>query len=225
MLIKIKDLVTADELRWLKEQLASTQFVDGTVTAKGPAGLVKNNREADLNSRALAPLVKVFMQAVGRNLRFRMAALPLRVSDPVFAHYTPGMTYGEHVDAPVMGGGPGGQFRCDVATTLFLSDPDEYEGGELRVRTSFGDQTVKLPAGHAVVYPANSLHQVMPVTGGERLVAVAWIQSMVRSEEKRQLLFELNEAVHSLAETEPDSDRYRLVDRSYTNLVRMWSEL
>ena len=134
------------------------------------------------------------------------------------------MHYGDHVDDPVMGSG-GPRFRSDVSMTVFLSDPSDYEGGELVIRTPFGTQAVKLPAGYAVIYPSSSLHRVAEVTAGRRLVALTWIQSHVRDPARRELLYELNQARESLLEKAPGDDATRLVDRSYNNLVRMWGEL
>jgi PKHD-type hydroxylase len=178
----------------------------------------------DQNTEIAQHLSKILMGNLYNSTMFRSAALPLRVAQPFFARYGKGMTYGYHIDDPVMGGDMQ-KFRCDVATTVFLNSPDEYEGGELFVQTPFGNQTVKLPAGDAVVYPASSLHKVAEVTKGERIVAVTWIQSMVRDPAKRELLYELNLAREKLIQTAPKDDTTAQVDHSYTNLVRMWSEV
>jgi PKHD-type hydroxylase len=134
------------------------------------------------------------------------------------------MTYGDHVDDPIMGG-TGPRFRSDLSMTLFLNAPERYEGGELVMRTAFGDQRIKLPAGDAVLYPSSSLHQVAEVTAGERLVALTWIQSYVRDAAQRELLFELNQARETLLKDSPQAAHTALVDRSYANLVRMWADV
>jgi PKHD-type hydroxylase len=133
------------------------------------------------------------------------------------------MSYGEHVDDPVMG--EGALYRSDVSVTIFLNDPAEYDGGELIITTAFGEQPVKLAAGDAVLYPSSSVHRVAEITRGERLVAVSWIQSMVRNPEQRALLHELNQARETLLSEQPDSEETRRVNQSYINLVRMWSEV
>jgi PKHD-type hydroxylase len=146
------------------------------------------------------------------------------VADPIVARYEPGMTYGDHVDDPIMGtSGP--RFRTDVSMTIFLNPPEAYEGGELTIRTPFGDRQVKLPAGDAVIYPSSSLHKVAEVRSGERLVALTWIQSYVRDAARRELLYELNLAREGLLKEAPGSETTGYVDRSYANLLRMWADL
>ncbi len=133
------------------------------------------------------------------------------------------MAYGDHVDDPVMGPGP--RYRSDIAITVFLSDPESYDGGELVIRTSFGDRAVKLAAGEAIMYPASSQHHVAEVTRGERLVAVTWVQSLVRDPVKRELLYELNLAREKLLRELPDAEETARVNTAYVNLVRMWADL
>ena len=184
---------------------------------------VKSNQEIDQTTDTAIQLSKIIIGNLYSSSTFRSAALPLRSATPFFAKYGTGMKYGDHIDDPVMGEGQ--RFRCDIATTIFLNNPNDYEGGELVVRTPFGDQIVKLAAGDAVVYPASSLHHVNEVTKGDRLVAVAWTQSMVRDASKRELLHELNLARETLMQTSPAAEETAQVDHSYTNLVRMWAEV
>jgi PKHD-type hydroxylase len=154
---------------------------------------------------------------------FRSAALPAKVADFIFARYQPGMRYGDHVDDPIMGQGP--RFRSDVSMTVFLNGPESYDGGELVIRTPFGDQQVKLAAGHAVVYPSASVHRVAEVTRGERLVALTWIQSFVRDAAQRELLYELDQSRQQLLRSDPESEITKNIDRSYVNLLRMWADV
>ena len=155
---------------------------------------------------------------------YQAAAMPCRVATPYYARYTKGMSYGDHVDDPVMGP-PGGQYRSDVSTTVFLNAPSEYQGGELVIRTDYGEKQLKCEAGDAVIYPSSSLHHINEVTAGERLVAVSWTQSMLRDPRQRELLYQLYQARESLLQSQPDSATATRVDHVYVNLVRMWSEL
>lgn len=222
MLIEIPELLNAAQLQKIHELLADATFVDGKLTAGMAAERVKENEELKQEPELLQRLYRILMASVGQNPRFRSFALPNRVADFIFARYKPGMHYGDHVDDPIMGGG---KFRTDVSMTVFLNEPDSYEGGELVIRTPFGDQKVKLAAGSAVVYPSRSVHQVAEVTKGERLVALTWMQSFVRDPGQRELLFELDQAREHLLRTEPDAEHTKAVDRSYANLLRMWAEV
>jgi PKHD-type hydroxylase len=205
--------------------LAEAPFVDGRLSAGGIARRVKRNLEVDRSAAELLErLNQLVMGALVRHPDYRAGALPLRVAAPYYARYTPGMTYGAHVDDPVMGGSDG-LYRSDIAITIFLNAPEEYEGGELVVRTSFGEQRVKLPAGDGVLYPASSLHYVAEVTRGERLVAVTWVQSLVRDPAQRELLYELNRVRERLLAEQPEAENTARLNAVYVNLIRMWSEL
>ncbi len=225
MLTSFPNVLGPNELQWLRETLEKAKFVDGTLSAGKYASRVKSNQELPMTAD-LVPAFKLFMTALGRNEDFTAATLPQHVAQPVFARYGAGMAYGEHIDDPIMGDGQQ-RFRCDIACTLFLNQPEDYEGGELTIETAFGKQQVKLPAGHMVIYPASSLHSVAPVTEGQRLVAVSWIQSQVRSPEQRQILFEMAQLRAELmaSEDQRSQDQGKRLDRSYTNLVRLWAEL
>ncbi len=224
MLITIDSVIDAQQLEILNQALENAPFVDGRLSAGKAASRVKNNLEVNPEEQIATDLATVVMANLYNTEAFKLAALPYRVSTPIVARYTPGMHYGEHIDDPVMGA-EGQRFRCDVATTVFLNEPDQYEGGELVVRTSFGEKRVKLAAGSAVVYPASSLHQVADVTSGTRLVAVTWIQSMVRDPAKREILYELGLAREGMLDNDPDSETTKQIDHSYTNLVRMWADV
>lgn len=223
MLIEIPELLNSAQLAKIHESLAKARFVDGRLTAGMAASKVKNNEELAQEPELLQRLYRIVMASVGHSEVFRSAVLPAKVADFIFARYQPGMRYGDHVDDPIMGQGP--RFRSDVSMTIFLNPPESYDGGELVIRTPFGDQQVKLPAGHAVVYPSASVHRVAEVSRGERLVALTWIQSFVRDAARRELLYELDQSRQHLLRSDPESDVTKNVDRSYVNLLRMWAEV
>ena len=224
MLITIPNVLDQQRLHFVSQALENAKFVDGKLSAGMAAKRVKNNEEMATDDHQMQQLNNIVMGSLVQHEEFKSAALPLRVAAPFYARYSKGMTYGDHVDDPIMGMG-GQQYRTDVSTTVFLNEPDEYEGGELVVRTPFGDQKVKLAAGSAVVYPSGSLHHVAEVTKGTRLVAVTWTQSMVRDSEKRELLYNLNKARESLLKNRPDDEETKKIDVTYINLFRMWAEL
>lgn len=224
MLIEIPALLNQAFVTKIHEVLDGARFVDGKLTAGMVAAKVKNNQELEQDPEKLQLLYRILMTSLGHNSTFKSFVLPNKVADFIFARYQPGMHYGDHVDDPVMGGN-GPRFRSDVSMTVFLNPPESYDGGELVIRTSFGDKRVKLNAGDAVVYPSSSLHHVAEVTRGERLVALTWIQSMVRDAGQRELLFELDQAREHLLRTEPEAEHSKRIDRSYANLLRMWAEV
>ncbi|MBK1646910.1 Fe2+-dependent dioxygenase [Thiocapsa imhoffii] len=223
MLLTIPALLNAAQLDKIHETLAGAPFVDGTLSAGFAAARVKRNEELRPDPERVQRLNRILMASLGHHETVRFGVLPYRVADFIFARYTPGMAYGEHVDDPIMGM-TGPRFRSDVSMTVFLTEPDRYDGGALAIRTPFGTQEIKLPAGDAVIYPSASLHRVTEVTRGERLVALTWIQSYVRDPARRELLYELNLAREQLLKQDPKADATAYVDRSYANLVRMWSD-
>jgi len=224
MLLTISGLLDPAQLEKIHRILAEMPFVDGKLTAGFAAARVKNNRELQADPERGKLLIRILMASLGHNRIFRSGALPHRVADPIFARYEPGMAYGDHVDDPIMGlTGP--RSRTDIALTIFLDRPETYDGGELAVRTSFGEQRLKLPAGDAVLYPASSRHRVLPVTRGERRVAVTWVQSYVRDPAQRELLYELDLTREKLLREAPEEKTTGYLDRSYANLLRMWAEL
>ncbi len=225
MMLKIPKLLGSPLIEKIHEILTGAEFVDGKLTAGMAAARVKNNLEMKKEPKRQELLVRILMGSLSQNETFKAAVFPYRMADPIFARYEPGMTYGDHVDDPIMGGGGGGIFRTDVSMTVFLNDPDSYEGGELVVQTAFGTQRVKLAAGDAVVYPSSSLHHVAEVTRGQRMVALLWIQSHVRDPAQRELLFDLNQAREQLLREAPEARSTALVDKSFANLVRMWSDV
>lgn len=224
MLITIPNILDKERLDFIIQTLEKSKFVDGTLSAGMAAKRVKNNEELEASEQQMQQLNNLVMGSLVQHEEFKAAAIPFRVAAPYYARYTKGMAYGDHVDDPIMGSG-GQQYRSDISTTVFLNDPTEYDGGELVITTSFGEQKVKLPAGSAVVYPSSSLHHVAEVTKGTRLVAVTWAQSMIRDPAKRELLYTLNQARESLLKNRPEEAETKQVDVSYVNLFRMWSEL
>ena len=224
MLITISNILDAQRLDFIRQVLEKASFIDGTLSAGMAAKRVKNNEELAADDQQMQQLNNLVMGSLVQHEEFKAAAIPFRVAAPYYARYSKGMTYGDHVDDPIMGGA-GQQYRSDVSTTVFLNEPSEYEGGELVITTSFGEQKIKLAAGSAVVYPSSSLHHVAEVTKGTRLVAVTWSQSMIRDPAKRELLYQLNQARESLLKQRPDDQETKQVDVSYVNLFRMWSEL
>ena len=224
MLLHLKSILTPDLPQGAREMLARVKFVDGKASAGLAAARVKNNQEAERGAQDLARLDDLVMGDLVRHPVYRAGALPLKVAAPFYARYVPGMRYGDHVDDPIMGGAAG-LYRTDIAITIFLNDPGDYDGGELVIHTAFGENKMKLPAGDAVMYPASSRHRVAEVTRGERLVAVTWVQSLVRDPARRELLYGLNLAREKLLADAPQAEETAQVNAAYVNLVRMWSEL
>jgi len=224
MYLIIQNVLGARQLEQIRSLLKQAEFVDGKLSAGLEAKRVKNNQEVKSSDSSLDRLNHLVMNSLLQHPEYQAAVFPYRVATPFYARYTKGMGYGNHVDDPVMGPMTG-RYRTDVATTVFLNQPGEYEGGELRINTPFGEKIVKLPAGDAVVYPSSSWHSVQKVTQGERLVAVTWTQSMVRDPAKRELLYELGTARDQLLKTQPDADETGKVSTAYVNLLRMWSEV
>ncbi len=222
MLLAIKNVLNQNQLKVIRTLLKNAEFVDGKLSAGKEASQVKNNLELDQQSPLHEQLNQMVMPALLNHPEYQEFAFPLKVATPFYARYTEGMTYGFHVDDPIMGP-MNGRYRTDVSTTIFLND--EYEGGELAIKTSYGVQRLKLNAGDAVVYPSTSWHQVDPVTQGERLVAVIWAQSMIKDPLQRELLHELGQARNILIDERAKSDETAHVSNVYANLLRRWSEL
>ena len=225
MLLVIPDILSPTKLSEIQAILAKAVFVDGRLSAGGHAVRVKHNQELPPQAEQQQRLNQLLMNTLVQHPQFQQAALPHRIASPFYARYSQGQAYGDHIDDPVMGPAPAQRYRSDISCTVFLNSPEAYAGGELVIRTTFGTQSVKLPAGHAVIYPSSSLHHVSEVTAGERLVAVTWIQSLIRDPARRELLYELSQARDSLMQSQPDAEVTNQVDHSYVNLIRMWSEI
>ncbi|MCC7122872.1 MAG: Fe2+-dependent dioxygenase [Gammaproteobacteria bacterium] len=223
MLITIEKVFSPDEVAALREALERLPWHDGVATAGSLGRAVKHNRQADEEAAARAGLVDDILRRLRATPRYVSAALPNRFYPPRFNRYGVGETYGAHVDGAVMRlPGTDSLMRTDLSTTLFLSAPDEYDGGVLEVDTRFGVQEVKLDAGDLVLYPASSLHQVTPVTRGERIASFFWIESMVRDTDARVTLFDLDEAIQALTRERPPADPILLaLSGVYHNLLRI----
>ena len=224
MLLIVRGVLKPDELALARSWLTRARFVDGKASAGAAARRVKHNLEAGRGAGELERLDEMVMGNLSRHPVYRGGALPLHAATPLYIRYRPGMNYGDHLDDPIMGG-DGLMYRSDVAVTVFLNAPEEYDGGELVIRTAAGDQVVKSAAGDAVLYPAGTIHRVNPVTRGERLVAVTWVQSLVRDAARRELLYGLNLAREKLLASAPGAEETAQVNAAYVNLIRMWSDL
>ncbi|HUG57494.1 MAG TPA: Fe2+-dependent dioxygenase [Candidimonas sp.] len=224
MMLKIPDVLTADQVRQCRQALEQADWVDGRTTAGHVAVKAKNNLQLPLDHPVAQQLGEFILGILSQNPSFISAALPLRILPPRFNRYEGGGDYGYHIDNSIFGV-PGTQqrIRTDISSTLFFSDPDEYDGGELVVQDTYGTHTVKLPAGHMVVYPGASLHRVTPVTRGTRYASFFWTQSLVREDSRRSLLWELDTAIQNVAQTMPDHESMPQLTGVYHNLIREWS--
>jgi len=223
MLLEIPNVLSAQELKAVRATLDDAPFVDGKLSAGSAAQRVKNNEEVDVRSQDVQQLNNLVMTRLVENAVYRAAALPMKVAAPYYARYNTGMSYGDHVDDPIMHADT--PYRSDISITIFLSDKTDYEGGELVINTQYGEHAVKLSAGDAVMYPSSSVHHVNEVTSGSRLVAVTWLQSLVREPAKRELLYDMYQVKEQLLNIAPDDDNTKRLDRSYVNLVRMWGDV
>jgi PKHD-type hydroxylase len=226
MLLAVPDVLTGDELTETRRTLEAAEWVDGRVTAGHQSARAKDNRQLPEDSPAARKLGEMVVGALQRSPLFVSAALPLRVFPPLFNRYEGGQAFGTHVDNAIrqITGTPH-RVRTDVSATLFLSKPEEYDGGELTVEDTYGVHTIKLPAGHLVLYPASSLHHVRPVTRGMRLASFFWIQSMVRDDGERAILFDLDTAIQRLAAESPDHPSAVQLTGVYHNLLRRWADV
>ena len=226
MLIEIPAVLPADRLAALRRELAAAPWLDGKLTAGVQSGKVKDNLQADAADPAVQRLSEEVLRALERNGLFLSAALPRHVFPPIFSRYGTGMSFGAHVDNAIRAlPGTGQRLRTDLSATLFLSDPAEYDGGELMIEDSYGTQAVKLPAGHLVLYPSTSLHLVTEITRGERVAAVFWLQSLVKDTGERALLFDLDQSIQHLTPKNPDDPALVRLTGCYHNLLRRWTEI
>lgn len=223
MLLHVEKVLDVATVTRMRAKLDAAQWTDGRETV-GPQGAeVKRNLQLPESSPLRAELGREVLAACARHPVFHAATLPVKILPPRFNRYENGGAYGAHVDGAVMALAGGSQLRSDVACTLFLADPDSYDGGELIVEDTYGDHEVKLPAGDAIVYPASSLHRVEPVTRGARVAAFFWIQSLVRDEAQRRTLVQLDTAIRQLTASAADAATLKQLTGVYHNLLRQWS--
>ena len=227
MLLTIEKALNAAQVQALRQLLeqAGEAWVDGRVSAGYQGAPVKHNQQIAEDSEVAAQAQRIILAALERHPRFISAVLPNEVYPPMFNRYGPGMTFGAHVDGSVrIQPYTGRKLRTDVSATLFLSDPAEYDGGELQVLDPYGMHSVKLAAGDMVVYPATSVHQVTPITRGVRLASFFWVQSLVRDDAQRQMMFDLDNAIQRLNEAGADAEARRTLVGLYHNLMRQWTD-
>jgi PKHD-type hydroxylase len=225
MLLEVADVLDERQVREFRELLLAAQWTDGAVTAGTQSAKAKHNLQLPANSPEAEQIGNAIYAALSANAVFLSAALPARVFPPLFNCYQSGRYFDLHVDnairqvpeTPV-------KVRTDLSLTLFFSEPEEYEGGELVVEDTYGSHTVKLPAGHMILYPASSLHRVTPVNSGRRLASFGWVQSLVRSDAQRTLMFELDQTIQQLRKNHGDSPEAVRLTNIYHNLLRRWAE-
>ena len=225
MLLEIPGVLAPEQVRRFRARLDAARWIDGNVTSGHQSARAKFNEQIPEESAEARELGEEILRALAASQLFMSAALPRQVFPPLFNRYGPGMTFGNHIDAAIRSHGPTGvRIRTDVSATLFLAEPDEYDGGELLVEDTYGVQRVKLAAGSLVLYPATSLHRVEPVTRGARVASFFWIQSMVREDAGRALLFDLDMAIVRLGRERPADPALVSLTGVYNNLLRMWGQ-
>ena len=226
MLIDIADVFTADEVDEMRTRLLAEPWVDGKVTAGQRSARDKFNRQLNEDSALGLLFGQRILARLSENALFMSAALPKRIYPPLFNRYSGGEAFGFHIDNAIRGiKGVRERVRTDLSATLFLSDPETYDGGELVIRDTFGERSVKLPAGHLVLYPGTSVHKVNPVTRGERVAAFFWIESLVREDSQRSLLLDMDVAIQRLSAQQADDESLLQLSGVYHNLLRRWSDV
>ncbi|MEI3785505.1 Fe2+-dependent dioxygenase [Klebsiella pneumoniae] len=225
MMYHIPDVLSTDQVAEFTRQLAQAEWVDGRVTVGSQGAAVKQEPADRYPNAAVCPPAGRCARYAARPSAVFSAALPRTISAPLFNRYGPGETYGFHVDGAVRQNGEAGWMRTDLSATLFLCDPESYEGGELVIEDTYGQHRVKLPAGHLVLYPASSLHCVTPVTRGVRQASFLWIQSMVRDDKQRAMLYDLDRTIQSLKARFGDGEEVLSLLNMYHNLLRQWTEV
>jgi PKHD-type hydroxylase len=226
VLLHVPKVITDAECAQIRKTLEEAEWVDGKVTAGHQSARAKRNAQLPETSAPAREMGETILKALGRNPLFISAALPLHVFPPLFNRYDGGMDFANHVDNAIrhLPGGKG-RIRTDLSATLFLSAPEEYDGGELMIDDTYGAHKVKLSRGDMILYPATSLHRVAPVTRGTRFAAFFWVQSMVRDDTCRTLLFDMDQAIIRVAQKLPDDPAVTNLTASYHNLLRMWADL
>ncbi|MEX0566586.1 PKHD-type hydroxylase [Raoultella ornithinolytica] len=225
MMYHIPAVLSPQEVDDFRAQLQQAEWVDGRATTGDQGAQVKNNQQVDTRSALYDQLQGKVLAALNRSSLFFAAALPKTLSSPLFNRYQQSETYGFHVDGAVRSQAQGGWMRTDLSATLFLSAPEEYIGGELVINDTYGQHAVKLPAGDLVLYPSSSLHCVTPVTQGARVASFLWVQSMIRDDKRRAMLFELDGTIQALKSRHGESEEVLSLLNLYHNLLREWSEI
>lgn len=226
MLMQIPDVLTAEQVAQCRGRLAEAEWIDGQVTAGYQSARAKDNMQLPEDHPAAREMGDMIVAALERNPLFMAAALPLKVFPPLFNRYQGGQSFGTHVDNAIrqVTNTPH-RVRTDLSATLFLTQPDEYDGGELLVEDTYGMHNIKLPAGHLILYPSTSLHHVRPVTRGARIASFFWVQSMVRDDGQRTLLFDLDMAIQRITQDAPDHAAAVQLTGIYHNLLRRWADV
>ncbi|WP_174274321.1 Fe2+-dependent dioxygenase [Sphingomonas bacterium] len=227
MIVAIPGVLDAATVAVFRAELDAADWIDGNATSGHQSALAKRNRQLPEGSPVAQRLGGLILDALGRNPQFIATALPLRVYPPLFNRYRNGDGFDDHIDSAVrIRQGSDFRIRSDLSATLFLSDPGDYDGGELTVEDVLGSQSIRLPAGDLLLYPASSLHRVSPVTRGARLASFFWVQSMVRDAEARRTLYDLDRSIQALAiDTRPDHPAIVRLTGVYHNLLRRWAEM
>lgn len=225
MLLHVPNVLNAEELSQLRQLLAKADWTDGRVTAGTQSAQVKRNIQLPETTADAEAARIIVLKALNRNALFFSAALPKKIYPPLFNQYRDGMDFGAHIDNAVRTHAISGvHVRTDISCTLFINDPESYDGGELVVEDTYGHQMVKLPAGDMVLYPGTSLHHVRPVTNGTRLASFFWVQSMIREDAQRTLLFDMDAAIVTLRQQVGDNAAVIRLTGNYHNLIRMWAD-
>lgn len=225
MIIAIPDVLTPEQVAAARKTLEAAQWIDGRATAGHQGARVKDNEQLPVDSPAAREVGDVILRALNQNALFTAAALPLHILPPMFNRYSGGQTFGTHVDGSVRSLPNGRRIRTDLSCTLFFAGPEEYDGGELVVEDTYGAKSIKLPAGHMILYPSTSLHHVKPVTRGTRLCSFFWLQSMIREDAKRALLFDLDIAIQRFGADMATHPSVIQLTGVYHNLIRQWAEM
>lgn len=225
MLVRINNLLSKEQVQYARQQLEATEWISGSATAGHQAKLAKNNLQLPENSPVAHQLGDMVLDALSQSQEFLAAALPNKIFPPMFNCYQHGGEYGFHVDNCIRRVvGTAVKIRTDVSMTVFLNEPEEYEGGELIIADTYGEQRVKFAAGDAVLYPSTSLHRVTPVTSGRRLASFFWIQSLVRSETQRRTIYDLDQSIQALTAENPNHPQLVPLAGVYHRLLQQWSE-
>ncbi len=224
MIFTIDNLLTPEQLAIISERLKTDDFIDGKKTAGWHARIVKENTQLSSKATYAKEIKDLIKVALEKNPLFKVATQPKIVHSMLISRYETGMSYGQHVDNAIMGTG-NSCYRSDISLTVFLNDAASYEGGELVIEHVEGERMFKLEAGSAIVYPSSTLHRVEPVAKGVRLVAVAWVQSLVRDPQQREILFDLDTVRRSIFQKEGKTIEFDLISKSHANLLRQWSQL